>query len=199
MHPEYTKCLKKLSVFPRNVQNCLSCPLPLLPISYPNFREVIMDTAHTPSKTTAHGFFTVKYSCLFACACSPAQVECTVGRIQNGEDSLWKEPLLWIGCVWLEMEELVPEQEQYSCCRMLQPVRAAGDGGQEPNESGGVRIPPVPSKMRPLQCKAPQRERQILLANVQTSCRQRLGKENSGTKKENCLSKLQSRQRLGSD
>ena len=62
-------------------------------------------------------------------------MEYTVGRIQNGEDSLWKEPFLWVGYVWLEMEEDVPEQEQYGCGRTLQPVTAAGDGGQESNKS----------------------------------------------------------------
>lgn len=52
MHPAYTdqitqnKCLKKQSVLPRNLQNSLSCPLPCLPVSHPNFKEVIMDKAH---------------------------------------------------------------------------------------------------------------------------------------------------------
>jgi len=95
------------------------------------------------------------------------------------------------------MEEDVPEQEQCCCCRMLQPVTAAGPGGQESNKSQGY--PPIPNETRAQQCRAPQRERQFLLPNIQTSCRQRLGKENSGTKKENHLSKLKSRQRLGSD
>lgn len=79
------------------------------------------------------------------------------------------------------------------------PVTAAGAGGQEARKSQGVRIPPILSKMRAPQGKASQRERHILLSNVQISGRQRLGKENSGTKSETCLSELRSRQSLGSD
>lgn len=170
-------------MFPRNLQTGLSCSWPLIQNSHPNFREVITNKACTPSKTSAHGFFTVQCSCLFECSCFPAWAQCAAGRIQSGEGSLWKEPFLRVGYVWLESWRKVPQSRcnAAGCSSLLQQQGMVGRSITNPDGSG---YPPFLARWEHCSAK-PHKEKGRLCCQTWNFHRHRLCKENSGTRTEN--------------